>query len=238
MLGDRREVGDNLAANDSPDVDGRPVFSPDGKTVLFMRGPVPTGEPSSLYTVAISGGPVHEINPVGCPGAANSKADFSVTRPDWSWHRDSFQVAFAASSSIYPLDMATSRCRRVLKGNPDNHAIHSYPAWYPDGRRLAITNYWSGVDQEGCSTELNPEQYLFEFNLRRRLAVPLTSTNRIWPGMSSVAQNPVSRSPLIAFAGESPLLVGNYCQNDNQIWVRLPHGRLRQVDGRQGRAPW
>lgn len=37
-------------------VDGRPAFSPDGETVLFMRGPVPTGEPSSLYTINLSGG--------------------------------------------------------------------------------------------------------------------------------------------------------------------------------------
>ena len=81
-------------------IDGRPVFSPGGETVLFMRGPVPSGEPSSLYAIPISGGPVHEINPVGCPGAADSKADFSVTRPDRSWRRRSFQVAFAASSSI------------------------------------------------------------------------------------------------------------------------------------------
>lgn len=213
-------------------VDGRPAFSPDGETVLFMRGPAPTGEPSSLYTINLFGGQTKEIEPIGCPQVK------SFTRPDWSWHRNSFAVAFSGESSIYLLDMTTSRCRLVLKGSSDDNKIYSYPSWYPDGQSLSITNYWIGVNQNGCSSKPNPKQALLRTNVRHRAKGPLTSPQRIWPGMSSVAQDPLTGSPLIAFAGESPKMNLPYCQNDNQIWIRLPHGQLRQVDGGQGRAPW
>lgn len=225
-------------------VDARPAFSPDGKTVIFMRGPLATeGEPSSFYTIPIDGGTPQLIEPKGVSG------DLSLTRPDWSWRRRSFQIAFegdlpaqkgdAKQQNIYLLDAATSQCKLVLQGFPDQNEVYSYPSWYPDARSLSITNYWDEQNETtGCSEQPDPQPFLLRRGVFGSTTTPLTSPRRIWPGMSSVAQNPSWTSPLIAFAGETPIPGGRYCQNDNQIWIRSPFGGLRQVDGLQGRSPW
>lgn len=225
-------------------VDARPAFSPDGQTVIFMRGPLATqGEPSSFYTISIDGGEPVLVEPVGVPD------NLSFTRPDWSWRRRSFQIAFegdlpeqdgvAKQANIYLLDAATSQCKLLLQGFPDQHEAYSYPSWYPDGQGLSITNYWDEQSPTtNCSEEPDPQQFLLRCGALGARTTPLTSPRRIWPGMSSVAQSPSWTSPLIAFAGEKPIPDGMYCQNDNQIWIRSPLGGLRQVDGLQGRSPW
>lgn len=96
-----------------PFIDARPAFSPDGKTVIFMRSPLANqGEPSCFSTVSSDGGEPVKVEPVRVPG------DLSLTRPDWSWRRRSFQIAFEGDlpeqdgsprqTNIYLLDAATS----------------------------------------------------------------------------------------------------------------------------------
>lgn len=225
-------------------VDARPAFSADGKTVIFMRGPLATqGEPSSFYTISIDGGEPELIEPIGVP------SHLSLTRPDWSWRRRSFQIAFEGDlpeqdgmpkqQNIYRLDAATSQCKLLLRGFPDRNEVYSYPSWYPDGQSLSITNYWAELNSmSGCGEDQNPQPFLLRRGVFGTTITPLTRPRRIWPGMSSVAQNPSLTSPLIAFAGEKPVPDGVYCQNDNQIWIRSPFGGVRQVDGLQGRSPW
>jgi Tol biopolymer transport system component len=220
--------------------DSRPGFSPDGSTVVFMRST--DSAPSALYTVPIFGGPAQKIQPVDCP------ENLSLTRPDWSWHRRSFEIAFAgnlpahdgvaAQANIYLLDVVTSACRLVLQGSPEQNQVYSYPSWYGDGVRLAITNYWFQVDETGCSEESDPQPLLLRLDVVRTTLTALTSPASIWPGMSSVAQHPRGGFPAIAFAGERPIAGGRYCQDDNQIWIRTPSGELREADGQQGRSPW
>jgi Tol biopolymer transport system component len=167
-------------------VDARPAFSPDGQTILFMRGPQPTGEPSSLYTISIHGGEAQKLEPVDCP------EHLSLTRPDWSWRRHSFEIAFAGSlpakdgnreqSNIYLLDVATRACRLLLQGFPEANQVYSYPSWYPRGKAVAVTNYWFGVDQAGCSKEPDPQQFL----LRQDVLLPTRrasagSRRHAWP---------------------------------------------------------
>lgn len=231
-----------FVTNDLNVVDGRPVFLPDGKTILFMRQPN-DGNPASistLYTVPADGSADAQlffdgINP-------NTNQPFNATRPDYSWERSSFQIAFdALGDGIWLLDADTKAVKQVLQ--PEIHGNRytwSYPAWYPCGHVLSVTNYNSFGQPlyhalvRACADQLN------QF-------VPLTTNHTVWPGMSTVSQKHPCQ---IAFAGEMPIpqpppactcpggcSSDGYAQNCNQIWMQV-NGTAFQIDQEQGRAPW
>src|SRR5438105_13048475 len=103
--------------NDLFVVDGRPVFSPDGKFIVFMRQPN-NGDPdaiSALYTIKTDGSEseakllFNGINP-------KTGKQFNATRPDFSWKRETYQIAFdAVSDGIWLLDLKTKKVRQVLE---------------------------------------------------------------------------------------------------------------------------
>jgi hypothetical protein len=165
-------------------VDGRPSYSPDGKPVLFMRGPAPEGEPSALYTIPANGGTPQQLTPVAHPELV------SLTRPDWSWHRNFLQIAFSGNgNSIYLIDHPSGACELIKPGAKG--LILSYPSWYPDGQHLSVTNYDLGVSPTtGCSPP-DSRPYLLRLDLQGN-TTPLTDPNpndpnAIWTGMSSVS---------------------------------------------------
>jgi Tol biopolymer transport system component len=213
--------------------DARPCFSPDGSTILFMRNRIIPGRtaqtgPSEFWTVPALGGVAERFAAVD---------SVQLTRPDWSWHRDAYEIAFEAvrngRQSIWLMDVATRRCELVLGGLTTENRLYSYPSWYPGGRFLSVTNYWS----EGDDPESRQRLMLVSLDGRTRA---LTNPAVIWPGMSSVYPGPSCGddvSPPIAFAGERPTPAG-YNQDDNQIWIRHSDGRVAPVDGQQARAPW
>jgi Tol biopolymer transport system component len=237
----------HFLTTDAGHVDARPTFSPDGSEVLFMRN-VPTAAQSSFYVVKTWGGPAVPFIPRNLPPG------LSLTRPDWSWHRSSYPIVFngtlpatqqaPAQSNIYLLDDSTRTIECVLQGFVDKYQVYSYPSWYPDGVHASITNYYYPIDQDGFSTSPNPRMELDKLDIRNGRLTALTDPDNIWPGMSSVAQCPAIEDPPIAFAGmtpesaQNPVDMGRYNQNENQIWLRLPGGRLDQVQNLQGRAPW
>ena len=205
--------------NDPSYVDARPVFSPDGKYVLFMRSPVDSPNVSSFWFVPTQGGDAVSFY---------ENADLQATRPDWSRNRRSFQIAFTGESKdglgLYLLDLFTRNIEVILL--PGHHKW-SYPSWYPDGAHLAISNYDDSVHQ------------VVKTDLKGNLA-PLTDPHVVWAGMSSVSQtmdNPIT------FAGQDPALgppppPDGYDQDTNQIWIQEPGGSPFHIDDKQGRAPW
>ncbi len=222
-------------------VDGRPCFSPDGQTVLFMRQKLVRNgegklEPGNAWfcTVPAEGGEVSDFAQM---------AGFQFTRPDWSWVRRSFQIAFCGISnsggenSIYLLDVASRKIKRILRGDSARNRIFSYPSWYPGAGALCVTNYWEGTNSEGFTTP-GTMQHLLRCELDGKTN-PLTHPTQIWPGMSSVSQvgSGPGNLPAIAFAGE-PRTRAGYNQDFNQIWIRRPNGSVFAVDGLQARAPW
>lgn len=221
-------------------VDGRPCFSPDGNTVLFMRQFI-TGRHSNgkaifgatdFFTIPSRGGEATRLLHVD---------GMQLTRPDWSWTRSRYEVAFtgirAGRNSIFLLDLASRKHVGILLGDTAQHRIFSYPSWFPGGGMLCVTNYWENVNADGFSSP-NTHQHLLLCELNGR-TLPLTRPRVIWPGMSSVAHAGFARGgcPPIAFAGELPNAQG-YNQDLNQIWIRRSDGRVFAVDGKQARAPW
>jgi dipeptidyl aminopeptidase/acylaminoacyl peptidase len=211
--------------NNQEFIDARPVFSPDGRSVLFMRSPIsnPEGNQATLWIVPAAGGDATLF--FGDP-------NLQTTRPDWSHTRSAFQIAFTGlkkgvdKPGTYLLDVSTKRVKNVLK--PGKH-IWSYPSWYPDGKHLAVTNYDPFVHQV-VKSDL------------KGLYEPLTDPKVVWAGMSSVSPNSSLGNPIV-FAGQIPATKpipppDGYNEDTNQIWIQMEGEPPFQIDPNQGRAPW
>jgi len=200
-------------------LDARPCFSPRGDTVLFMRSPAADQEISSFWTAPASGGVAAE------PFFADD--DLQATRPDWSWSRTSYEVAFTGIRDglfgVYLLDVRTRDVIQLPAGDPTVDLMQ-YPSWYPNGRSLVVTNYRRGLNQ------------IVRLDLDRPgVLTPLTDPALVWEGMSSVSPSRRAGNP-IAFAGQLP--VGEYNQDDNQIWIQEAGEDPFQANPGQGRTPW
>lgn len=228
--------------NDVTLVDGRPVFSPDGKSVVFMRQPN-TGSESArsvLYIVPASGKGSAKLLFDGINPKTNQP--FNATRPDYSWCRCNYEIAFdALGDGIWLLDVKTKGVRQVLEPVIEGKSYTwSYPAWYPSGKALSVTNY-NNYDKPLYHSLVKAKvESLNQFTL-------LSNNQVVWPGMSSVSQKKPSQ---LAFAGQAPVMqppgacscIGGctpdgYAQNCNQIWIQTG-ANAAPIDGLQGRAPW
>lgn len=196
--------------------DQRPCFSPDGKSVLFMRVPAndPNNGHSRLFVVPTAGGPAQQFF---------DDPDLSATRPDWSWTNG--LIAFAGIHQgvgfLFLLNSVGGGLTHVPVGTPPLTQL-SYPAWYPDGRHVSATNY---ANNQALKIHVPTGDY-----------VPLTNPQAILAGMTGVCLRTAIGNP-IALAAERPG-AGPYDQDLNQIWLQWPNGELYMLDGEQGRAPW
>lgn len=223
-------------------VDGRPVFSADGHDIVFMRQ-ANDGNPNSLsqlYIIAADGSKkakllLRTLNP-------NTNQPFNATRPDFSWKRETFQIAFdAGNEGIWIFDICSQKVRQVLQTTIGSDQYSwSYPAWFPDGKYLSVTNYNTFGEPLYHQLVKAHVSHLNQF-------VPITNNLDVWPGESSVNQR---RPSLLTYAGQAPVpqpppactcdggcLSDGYAQNCNQIW--LQKGSVTApIDQEQGRAPW
>ena len=219
--------------------DGRPVFSPDGKLVLFMRSPVKKRDESTFWTVPAAGGEAALFY----SGETHRPHPLQETRPDWSWQRSTFEIAFTGLSKddngLWLLDARTKEVKKVPlpASSPSGANGWSYPSWYHDGQFLAVTNYQLHLHQV-VRTDLAGK------------AEPLTDPSLVWAGMSTVAPGS-PRDSVLAFAGEKPARgprpkeksaaqcdPDGYCENLNRIWIQKPGEPPYRLDDKQGRAPW
>lgn len=215
--------------------DARPCFDPTGKFVLFMHQPVKGRDSTQipLYTI-----PVARATPwpFACQKPDLFYFDQSVqaTRPDWSWSRTSFEIAFSGNSKeLYLLDVKTRKAQLVNCTAPESPEILSYPSWSKDGQTIVLTNYTTDPSKQRLlRTSAIPQMPPDPFSVA---CTNETNPDDVWPGMSSVSP---SNADLVAFAGQTPNLAKTYDQNWNQIWVKKGTEPAAQVNGILGRAPW
>ena len=219
-------------------VDARPCFDPTGQIVLFMRSPIKQPDQAWLYSIPMRPASRH---PRHCRAPEPFFVDPTVpaTRPDWSWSRTSFEIAFSSTSDLYLLDASTRQALLVDCQAPDSIVIDtlSYPSWTGDGSAIVMTNYSEKALQHQRLLAVSvppipPDPFTAP-------CTAVTDPDQVWPGMSSVSP---SAAGLVAFAGQTPNLARTYDQNWNEIWIQNgtdPETSVAmEVNGILGRAPW
>ena len=200
--------------------DGRPCFSPDGNTILFMR--TESGV-TSFYTIPTTGGDATKL--FSFPGEDQMQA----TRPDWSWVNNT--IAFTGcpmdngqKGYLYTIDSSGGSLTYYPVGSPAGDQIF-YPSWYPDGKSIAITNYSDNLIEQVFVDPPSTD------------GIPVSDPDDILYGMCSINQNP-DTGWLLAGAAQRPSQNG-YHQKNNHIWLQTFSGEIRENKVTAvGRAPW
>lgn len=101
-----------------PQWDDSPVWSPDGRSLLFVRGN--GGAPYDLYRISVSGAGLRKLATSGPDAVLWSQ----------SWSPDGRSIVFAKNSAIFRASATGKGLRRLAAGE--------YPAWSPDGKSVAF----------------------------------------------------------------------------------------------------
>lgn len=187
----------------------RPVFSPDGSSVVFEHTPLHAAD-STLYICATSEFGAQGDGSAATPFLKNPPGGVQ-SRPDWSLANG--DLAFQIDNAVYTSDATGGSIAPVKHGGR-----LAYPAWYPQAAALLAivdgAHALTRIDFSGNRTPVTPGGW--------------------YAGMGSVNQATPSQ---IAFAGQidhgQP-----YDQKVNQIWLYDGSGDPTQLDDEQGRAPW
>jgi Tol biopolymer transport system component len=205
-------VGIRYLTHDPAATDYWPVFSPDGKSVLFSRQLF--GEHQwNFFSVSAHGG---EARPF-----MRSNLRISATRANWSGKTNVIaftNVTSGRTSDTWLVNGDGTQPRALsiqgLSGQTD------YPSWYPDGNTFALMD----ADKE----------ILQRVDVQQGIATPITKRDVLMTGMPSVSPD----GQCVAFAGQKNLGQA-YDQSKNAIWLICNDSDAHplEADPRQGRAP-
>jgi glycerophosphoryl diester phosphodiesterase len=193
-------------------IDYWPVFSPDGKNVLFSRS-FDGGKTWDLWIVPTEGGEARKF--------AHTPMLVSANRANWSSKRNliAFTGLSGTKANVWIIGADGSDPHEMPATGLSNYVL--YPSWYPDGQQVAVMD----------SVELNIKR----IDLAQDRAEVITDRNHLLTGMPAVS--PDGRS--IAFAGQ-PNAGQRYDQTQNTIWLlELSTGAVHSLEAtpQQGRAP-
>ena len=191
-------------------VDYWPVFSPDGKDVLFSRS-FDGGRTWELWIVSADGGEARRF----------ARTSVSATRANWFSKQPliAFTGLSGRKASVWIINADGTDPHELPFAEFSGQAF--YPSWYPGGEQLAVMD----------GMELNIKR----IDLGRHHAETLTDRSRVLTGMPAVSPDGKS----IAFAGQ-PNTGQTYDQTKNTIWLlELGSGQVHSLEAthEQGRAP-
>jgi dipeptidyl aminopeptidase/acylaminoacyl peptidase len=193
-----------------PGLDQWPVFSPDGRKVLFAHSA--DGRNFSLMTVPAAGGPAEPF--------LKSPPPLSTDRPNWS--RRTGQVAFTAeqggTAAIWVASAEGGGAHALTAAGLSDQMY--YPSWAPDGRSVVA------MDGKALALKRAP--------VDGGAAKTLTDPKSVFTGMPNVSPD----GAWVAFAGQAN--AGKpYDQTQNIIWLLGPDGAVKPLEAQphDGRGP-
>lgn len=207
--------------------DGRPCFSPDGKTVLFERNG------NSIL--------LQEFWTVDVNTKSESfyyKSDrYACSRASWSWNPQAMQNQIVFTGVFPKDDLPMGRIMLLTEYAPNATALQLplrkdyenaelyYPTWYANEDTLLVTDY------------SNQQPKLLKISINTLRPEVLTYKD-FWSGMGTV--NPVN-ADLIAYAGQ-PVTSEGYNQQNNKVYLQNGNNEpilfSETIPGVNGRAPW
>jgi len=178
-------------------------FSPDGKLILFSRS-VGFGNSFELYVIPAAGGDARRLT--------DSSLPVSATRAVWSKQSDLIAFTGMAENgecSIWVINPDGTNPRElVLEGLSD---FIFYPAWYPDGKHLAVVD--------------NEVHVIKRIDIEQRTVVDVTDADDILAGKPSISPD----GEWIAFAGQKST-EQKYNKALNALWLIDNVGMLRPLE--------
>lgn len=202
-------------------VHSRPCFSGRGDAIVFMRAPAGPDprvtvnsdrSPWSLWTFPCGGGE---------PVLLFHDPSMGATRPDAC--RVTGRIAFTGirdgRAELFLVDADGTNLRHIPVGDPPRTRV-IYPSWFPDGDRIAITDY--------------QRRQVLSVSVSSGRVEELTDPAAIAAGMASVRVGP-GDDITMALAGQPP--GGRFAPERNRIWLCTADSPPRPLDGALGRTP-
>lgn len=152
-----------------------PTFSPDGRTVAFLRMSTDVLE---IFAVNSNGGGVRRLATGGIAAVGYSVSPYNHIQTNaYAWSPDSSAIAYVAerngSPNIYSVDV-TSGAEKQLTAFSDNSAAIYCPLWSSDGKRLAF------FTQSRGSAGQTPIREISIYDVTTRTVTKAYSSDRIF----------------------------------------------------------
>jgi Tol biopolymer transport system component/DNA-binding winged helix-turn-helix (wHTH) protein len=178
-----KQIGDGtlLRLTSDPKPDLSPAWSPDGRTIAFLR--LDSDEKGEILLMSsFAEGPARSLAAVTAPLTLYPQSKFIAWSPDGKWLAMSDGPSFGGVMSLFLLSVETGEKRRITL--PPNDYDDVDPSFSPDMRHVAFARY---TGQAGSTSDLyvvnlspdlqsegSPERITF---YNRHLASPVWSSD-------------------------------------------------------------
>jgi TolB protein len=189
---------DVIRLTDTPEIDGSPAWSPDGKRIAFSRARARGGYSAEIYVMNADGSDVTRLTET--PSSYEGSPAWSPDGRRILFTRE-YQVKHDPPVGIYVMEADGEEPTLLTRGPEFDDVIPASPTFSPNGKLIAFLGL-----RKGAATHL-----VWVMNADGSDAAPLENRARTGLDGSAPAWSPDGRR--IAYAGESERCCGIHVMN-------------------------